>query len=107
MFLLYSNKSVHVYFDHFNFFRKPDGPQASTSSISKTDQVLREVLDTLDCPVCLEFLKTPIYMCESGHDLCSLCRTKLPLPICPLCNTSITNQRNYRLEAIVEKVLIY
>ncbi|XP_077297416.1 E3 ubiquitin-protein ligase siah-1-like isoform X2 [Arctopsyche grandis] len=75
------------------------------SHVSEANRVLKEVMSVLECPVCLEFMQAPIFMCESGHNICSQCRAKLCLPICPLCKTSVTGQRNFDLEKIASTMV--
>lgn len=65
---------------------------------------MKTVLDSMDCPICLDFLQPPIFMCVTGHHICDKCRQKLSIEICPVCKADITNQRNYGLEAIAIKV---
>ncbi|KAM0867573.1 hypothetical protein ACQ4PT_041905 [Festuca glaucescens] len=35
-------------------------------------------LDTLDCPICSQPLRPPIFQCPKGNFICSLCCEKLP-----------------------------
>lgn len=52
---------------------------------------------TFECPVCLEFFEAPIYVCESGHSICSTCTSQITK--CPTCRANITKRlRNYILE---------
>ncbi|CAO2174430.1 unnamed protein product [Urochloa humidicola] len=37
-------------------------------------------LEVLDCPVCFEPLRPPIFQCAVGHLICSSCFSKLPNP---------------------------
>lgn len=42
-----------------------------------------ELKKELECPVCLEVAKSPIYKCEDDHLVCSNCKTKMSR--CPVC----------------------
>ena len=42
---------------------------------------LREVERELECPVCIEVSRPPIYQCEEGHIICSSCKPLLK--VCP------------------------
>ena len=42
---------------------------------------LREVERELECPVCMEVSRPPIYQCEEGHIICSSCKPLLK--VCP------------------------
>jgi hypothetical protein len=32
------------------------------------------LLKELECPVCLEYMESPIKLCENGHNICDNCR---------------------------------
>ncbi|KAF8108234.1 hypothetical protein N665_0113s0023 [Sinapis alba] len=57
--------------------------------------------DVLDCPICCEPLKIPIFQCNNGHLACSLCCEKLK-NICPFCKISIGYSRCRAMEKVVE-----
>ncbi|KAK9722524.1 Seven in absentia protein family [Popillia japonica] len=57
----------------------------------------KEILWNLECQVCTEYLSRPIYMCHSGHNICSQCKIKLSS--CPSCKAAFTTTRNYALES--------
>ena len=59
------------------------------------DQDLRK---ELECPVCLEYMKPPISMCENGHSICSDCRPRLKN--CPSCRRPFLSVRNLALEGL-------
>ena len=42
---------------------------------------LKEVERELECPVCMEVSRPPIYQCEEGHIICSSCKPLLK--VCP------------------------
>lgn len=62
------------------------------------------IASKLECPICFEYLFTPIYLCASGHSLCSKC--KLKVKKCALCEAVVGNSRNYTLEQILETLEI-
>jgi hypothetical protein len=55
-----------------------------------------EFLKELECPVCLEYMASPIKMCENGHNICGVCEESLPE--CPACRGKFVNVRNITLE---------
>ena len=58
----------------------------------------------LECPVCLSPpTSTPIYRCDNGHILCSVCRSKVK--ICPECRIELGNLRCLTSEKIVTAML--
>jgi len=60
-----------------------------------------DLLRILECPVCTEPPTPPIYNCQTGHSVCSICKDLLDK--CPLCDQKFAESRNYTLESIVEK----
>lgn len=59
----------------------------------------KEILENIECPVCFEYLSAPIYLCKTGHSICSRCKSMLKN--CPTCTADITSIRNYVLESLV------
>ena len=45
------------------------------SDLEPSDE-LREIERELECPVCMEIAKPPIYQCEEGHIICCHCKVK-------------------------------
>ena len=67
------------------------------------------LLESLECPVCLDpIMESPIFLCanEQKHSLCLKCfkRLKNVGGTCPVCRAQLTGGRNQKLEEIVEKV---
>lgn len=58
----------------------------------------------MDCPICFNPFKPPIYQCVGGHSFCSSCCKRLAK--CPTCSRGMTRTRNYTLEAIVDELLM-
>ncbi|TVU22159.1 hypothetical protein EJB05_31841 [Eragrostis curvula] len=57
----------------------------------------------LDCSICFEPLKPPIYQCEVGHAVCFRCRGKL-CNTCPSCSRAIGHCRCFALEQMVNAI---
>jgi len=55
-----------------------------------------EFLKELECPVCFEYMSSPIKMCENGHNICGGCKESLSE--CPTCRGKFVNVRNIVLE---------
>ena len=54
---------------------------------------IEELMDTLECPVCLDTADTPpVYQCPEGHLICKDCNAKMVE--CPQCGHSLMNARN-------------
>lgn len=60
------------------------------------------LLSYLECPVCNNFMRSPIFQCLAGHSICSGCRPKLSH--CPSCRASFGATRNYALEELSHSV---
>lgn len=57
-----------------------------------------ELLNFLECPICVNWMRPPIWQCLLGHSICDSCRWKVPQ--CPLCHTTFGETRNYSLESL-------
>lgn len=57
-----------------------------------------------ECPICKEYLISPIYNCNTGHSFCKKCKEQLIT--CPFCQAVIGNSRNFVLEDILEVLQI-
>ena len=61
-----------------------------------------DLLNELECPVCLEYLMPPIVFCLNGHNVCPRCRPKLK--VCPNCRQPFVNIRNIALEKMSRQI---
>lgn len=59
-------------------------------------------LKVLECPVCIEYMLPPIYLCDTGHSFCNSCKNKIS--ICSFCKNRLTSKRNYALESFADIV---
>ena len=67
----------------------------------KSSEFEKYVEDLLECPVCLELIKTtPILQCAEGHVICKDCIPKLY--DCPICRNYSKLSRNLIIEQIIE-----
>jgi E3 ubiquitin-protein ligase SIAH1 len=62
-----------------------------------------EHLEELECPVCKQYMTSPIKMCENGHNMCGGCTERLSE--CPTCRAKFNNFRNVSLEKFAATVL--
>ena len=53
------------------------------------DAEVRELEQELECPVCMEISRPPIYQCEEGHIICATCKPILTQ--CPSCSKVYSN----------------
>lgn len=60
------------------------------------------LLQYFECPVCKNFMKPPIFQCQSGHSICNLCRPRLEK--CPTCRTMFGSTRNFSLEGLTSGI---
>ena len=67
------------------------------------DERIEELVDTLECPVCLDTADTaPIFQCPEGHLVCEECNAKMVE--CPQCGHSLMNARNRTAEALAVRL---
>ncbi|CAG7823636.1 unnamed protein product [Allacma fusca] len=59
-----------------------------------------QVQEVLECPVCFEIPRPPIYNCYTGHIICGGCKGKIRE--CPLCRQEYSDSRNYVAEKLAE-----
>ncbi|CAH2079693.1 unnamed protein product [Thlaspi arvense] len=57
--------------------------------------------ELLDCPICCDPLKIPIFQCTNGHLACSLCCNKIK-NLCPSCQSMIGFIRCRAMEKVIE-----
>jgi E3 ubiquitin-protein ligase SIAH1 len=71
----------------------------------QTDANINELLNTLECPVCLDTADDPpIYQCPEGHLLCERCNQRLN--DCPQCGHALMNSRNRTAEDLAVKLQV-
>ena len=67
---------------------------------SKSNKFEEYVMSLLECPVCMEPIKSPpIHQCTNGHLLCKDCIAKLES--CPICRNDSKTARNLIFEQII------
>ena len=67
---------------------------------SKSNKFEEYVKSLLECPVCMELIKSaPIHQCTNGHLLCKDCIAKLES--CPICRNDSKTARNLIFEQII------
>ncbi|KAL2499477.1 E3 ubiquitin-protein ligase SINA-like 10 [Abeliophyllum distichum] len=74
----------------------------------KSDRQISVILsdtDVLDCPICFEPLRPPVFQCKNGHIACASCCTKMANK-CSNCSLQIGFVRCRAIEKVVESVTI-
>ena len=75
----------------------------ATSKTSQTSDIEEYLRDLLECPVCMETIKSvPVYQCINGHVICNVCIEKLNN--CPICRNDSALVRSLKLENIVQRL---
>lgn len=69
---------------------KKHGKLGSKKGSTTAGTASESILESMRCPVCTELLLSPIYQCERGHNICSLCIEEVHE--CPLCKGGRYNQ---------------
>lgn len=77
--------------------------QSSMVPTNEPDPRNGNLLEQLDCPVCKEFMVSPIYQCKIGHSICATCKTTIDN--CPICRTDFGETRNFALENLTKFVI--
>jgi E3 ubiquitin-protein ligase SIAH1 len=73
-------------------------PVVSSMQSESTD-LEEKLLSELECPVCKEYMRPPIWLCSEGHSMCGGCQQKVS--VCPVCRWYKLNVRNVVLEKLV------
>ena len=60
-----------------------------------------DLLKDLECPVCMEYMVPPIWLCTNGHNICSICRQTVQF--CPSCRAEFSGTKNVVLENIARR----
>jgi hypothetical protein len=71
--------------------------------------VRQSVFQLLTCPLCREYMRPPITLCQAGHNVCSSCRSSFLFSDgnkCPRCDRPLLDTRNVALETIA-RGLVY
>ena len=75
------------------------------SFVFQTDSKIEDLMNMLECPVCLDTAdRPPIYQCPEGHLLCENCNQRLST--CPQCGHSLLNSRNRTAEGLAVKLQV-
>nr|XP_023017929.1 uncharacterized protein LOC111506939 [Leptinotarsa decemlineata]XP_023017930.1 uncharacterized protein LOC111506939 [Leptinotarsa decemlineata]XP_023017931.1 uncharacterized protein LOC111506939 [Leptinotarsa decemlineata] len=74
----------------------------STDVMNSTQLAIQnnDVWKNFECPVCIEYMTSPIFTCQAGHPICNSCKSKLST--CPTCQSAIGSSRNFPLENLAE-----
>lgn len=67
--------------------------------MSRVEQVL---LTELECPVCTEYMLSPITLCKNGHSICRNCKPKMET--CPTCRGTLVDIRCLALEKLTDEL---
>jgi len=63
----------------------------------------KDVLEQLECPVCMQYMLPPITLCSNGHNICSSCKQKIQK--CPSCREPLSDTlRNRAMEKLAVRV---
>ena len=99
---LYFENYIHslppyILFPRWHFF--------NWSFVFQTDSKIEDLMNMLECPVCLDTAdRPPIYQCPEGHLLCENCNQRLST--CPQCGHSLLNSRNRTAEGLAVKLQV-
>ena len=99
-----SNETFSVIFKKMCCHKKVKNIEKS-GFVFQTDANINDLLNTLECPVCLDTADSPpIYQCPEGHLLCQRCNQRLV--DCPQCGHALMNSRNRIAEDLAIKLQV-
>lgn len=75
-----------------------NGTENISFKIKLDDNVSEKFVEIIECPVCNNVMKPPIFQCSVGHSICNEC--KMEINECPICRNRFTTTRNYLVEEI-------
>lgn len=81
---------------------RPDLNNSTSNCSVSPDGNMSDLASLFECPVCFDYVLPPILQCQSGHLVCSSCRSKLTC--CPTCRGSLGNIRNLAMEKVASNV---
>lgn len=62
-----------------------------------------DLLKKLECPVCTDYMMSPITLCQNGHNICAKCKSNVST--CPSCGGEFLQIRNVTLEDIAKTTM--
>ncbi|KAF7281486.1 hypothetical protein GWI33_004731 [Rhynchophorus ferrugineus] len=77
----------------------------SDSATQDNQHNYREISKMLVYPCCQQPMSAPIYRCETGHSICTVCKKKLTN--CPSCQNQLTESRCFSLEGIAQSIHLF
>lgn len=88
--------------------RDHNASSSSNSSLSSSGgadaAMITDLASFFECPVCFDYVLPPILQCQSGHLVCSTCRSKLTC--CPTCRGPLGNIRNLAMEKVNRLLIV-
>ncbi|XP_023336599.1 ankyrin repeat, PH and SEC7 domain containing protein secG isoform X3 [Eurytemora carolleeae] len=80
-----------------------DGPERSVN-ISRSSHSIN-IESEIECPICFELSRPPIFQCPEGHIICSECRPRVSR--CPVCRFEFKGLPNIRNRYVERLALSY
>lgn len=82
-------ETTHVEVVHTDVLRYFDADEF-TAELSFSEKEERDPLKALECPVCVEYMHPPIYLCDTGHSFCGSCVKRVN--VCSFCKSRFTSK---------------
>ena len=93
---------MSLYFQKTNVLAFRKTVRVASNMQSHLTSVEQSLLNQLECRVCMEYMRPPITLCVNGHNICNICKQKVPH--CPICRQQFLNTRNVALEEMATEV---
>ncbi|XP_023332260.1 uncharacterized protein LOC111704281, partial [Eurytemora carolleeae] len=73
------------------------------SQREEKERFLRELQDSVECPVCFSIPRTPpVPCCQNGHVICTRCKEKVE--VCPTCRIPMSNCVSQVAATIIQRI---
>ncbi|PSN33228.1 hypothetical protein C0J52_23649 [Blattella germanica] len=66
------------------------------------ESYIQDLVQELECPICLEYMIPPITVCENGHSICNSCKPGLDK--CPNCRGNLMAAINRPMENLSQQI---
>lgn len=71
--------------------------------LKKNPNINWDMLSEMECPVCFDYMLSPIYQCTNGHSICEPCKSRLTE--CPVCKNKFQETKNFVLEKMTQHMI--
>ena len=93
-------RSVNMNIKDIKDCKEPSNQAKNNSNLIKfLDGSINDKKKLLECPVCFDVAKAPIFACSESHLVCQTCRPKLKQ--CPECRVEYNGEKRHRYAEMI------